>query len=453
MHRNRKSSVSDQLRSRAERLLNDKQNARPLDPPDEIAQLVHELEVHQVELELQNEELRRSQQELQESKRKYFELFELAPVSYLTLNEKGLILEANLTCCALLGTDRKELVGRRISEFIAAGCKPPFDEHMRALSDLSSRQTCELQMLRKDGASLYAAMESVPEMDGDKVRRIRTTLTDITELKKTQEALRKSRDELEIRVMERTAQLEIVNSALRMSNRELQDFAHVASHDMQEPLRKIETFGNRLRTTCQNKLGETDLDYLERMQNAARRMRSMIEALLDFSRVTTRARPFDTVDLNDSVRQALSAQEVHMERTGARVKADRLPVIEAEGSQMVQLFQNLIGNALKFHRSDVAPKIHIYAEPCTMPGAGPDRNGSGCCRIFVEDNGIGFNEKYLDRIFAPFERLHGRSEYEGSGIGLSICKKIAERHGGSITARSNPGEGATFIVTLPVKQG
>jgi PAS domain S-box-containing protein len=240
-------------------------------------------------------------------------------------------------------------------------------------------------------------------------------------------------------------QLRIFNEKLLQSNRELQDFAYVASHDLQEPLRKVQTFADRLRSKYSEALDETGLDYLERMRSAGSRMQILIQDLLSFSRVTTKAQPFVPVDLEEITAGVLSDLEVKIDDTGAIVETDGLPTIDADPSQMRQLIQNLVGNALKFHRDGVAPVVRISAEPM--------QNGnSGCYQVTVADNGIGFDEKYLDKIFTVFQRLHGRAEYEGSGIGLAVCRKIVERHHGSITAHSTPGEGARFVMTLPAQQ-
>lgn len=239
---------------------------------------------------------------------------------------------------------------------------------------------------------------------------------------------------------EMLAQIQSRDDALQRSNRELQDFAYVASHDLQEPLRKIQAFGDRLKAKCAAALTKDGADYLERMQNAASRMQTLINDLLAFSRITTKAQPFVAVDLAQIAREVLSDLEVRIEQTGGRIEVGELPTLEADPLQMRQLLQNLIGNALKFRREYAKPIVAINAHT----------NGDDCCRLTVEDNGIGFDMKYLDRVFGMFQRLHGRDEYEGTGVGLAICRKIAERHGGSITAESSPGKGATFIVTLPV---
>lgn len=242
--------------------------------------------------------------------------------------------------------------------------------------------------------------------------------------------------------------LEELTQKLERSNRELQDFAFIASHDLQEPLRKIQAFGERLKLRYHEKLGDEGQDFLERMQSAVYRMQAMINGLLAYSRVTTQAMPHVTVDLSKIAAEVISDLEIRIEKTNARVELGQLPVIEADILQMRQLFQNLIGNALKFHRAGIPPHVKIYSQPLEMQ----DLAENEIVQILVEDNGIGFDVQSLNRIFQPFQRLVGRSEFEGSGIGLAICRKIIERHRGGIAAHSRSGEGSTFIITLPVKQ-
>jgi PAS domain S-box-containing protein len=272
------------------------------------------------------------------------------------------------------------------------------------------------------------------DWDGEILGTVGVT-RDINEFKQTQEALRKSEEKLR----QFTSQLE-------QSNRELQDFAYVASHDLQEPLRKIIVFGERLKEKHGHTLGAEPRDYVERMQKAAARMQTLIEDLLAFSRLTTKTHPFAPVNLADVAHGVLDDLESRLEQVKGRVEIGDLPVIDADGLQMRQLLQNLIGNALKFRRPDVPPEVKVTARKFV------NEAGLEICELTVSDNGIGFDEKYLDRIFNVFQRLHSRNEYEGTGMGLAIVRKIALHHGGSVAAKSQPGQGATFIVTLPAIQ-
>ena len=235
-------------------------------------------------------------------------------------------------------------------------------------------------------------------------------------------------------------ELRLALQRLEQSNRELEDFAYVASHDLQEPLRKIQAFGDLLRSKHAEALPEQAQDYIERMQSAAKRMQVLINDLLSFSRVTTKAQPFVRVDLARIAAEVVHDLETRTHETGGRITIGPMPVIEADPLQMRQLLQNLAGNALKFHREGVPPVVDVRGAIA-----------NGYCEITVTDNGIGFEEKYADRIFTMFERLHARMKYEGTGIGLAICRKIAERHGGEIRAEGRVGEGARFVVSLPVR--
>ncbi|HEU4989463.1 MAG TPA: ATP-binding protein [Gemmatimonadaceae bacterium] len=228
---------------------------------------------------------------------------------------------------------------------------------------------------------------------------------------------------------------------LQRSNTALEAFAAVASHDLQEPLRKILAFGERLQATAGPALDGNGRGYLDRMLNAAARMRRLITDLLAYARVTTRAEPFVRVDLAELAGEVMADLETSIAESGGVVEVGALPTIDADPLQIRQLLQNLVSNALKYRNVAVPLVVRLDAR------ADGDR-----CILTVADNGIGFGPQYAERIFGMFERLHGRMEYEGSGIGLAICRSIVEHHGGTITAAGAPGQGAVFSVALPFAQ-
>jgi len=292
------------------------------------------------------------------------------------------------------------------------------------------RKRITLHQRLADGRVIAVMHE--PMSDGGSV----ATYEDITERVRTEEQLRDYASKLE------------------GSNQELQNFAFIASHDLQEPLRKIETFAGRLSKKYGEAIGDDGALYLDRMLDASGRMRVLIQDLLSYSRITTRAKPFEQVDLSAVAKDAVSDLAVRIEETGGKVEVGELPVLTADATQMRQLLQNLISNALKFHKPDVPPVIEVSAQmvPTSTVEDGVFRTAGEIIEIRVKDNGIGFDPKYTDKIFAVFQRLHGRGEYEGTGIGLATCRKIAERHHGTIEAEGQPDVGATFVVRLPVTQ-
>jgi len=370
------------------------------------------------------EKLHRSQQNLQT-------IINFMPYGIFLISMDKKILSANKAALALTGYEsEKQLAGKVCHQLC------PFQVDKCPIIDLKQKSdTSERILISKDGRRIPIFKAVVPiEIDGSDV--LLEAVIDITESKHAEKELRSFAAKLE------------------KSNKELEAFAYIASHDLQEPLRKVMAFGERLKAKWGESLHDQGRDYMERMQNATLRMQTLINDLLAFSRVTSKVQPFIPVDLNAAVREVSSDLEVKIEQLKGHIDIDNLPVIEADPLQMRQLFQNLIGNALKFHKPEESPVVTVKSEK--MNGNGNEK-GNGeihheLYQITVEDNGIGFDEKYLDRIFGVFQRLHGRNEYEGTGIGLSICRKIVERHNGNITAKSTPGEGSSFIVTLPAKQ-
>jgi PAS domain S-box-containing protein len=362
-------------------------------------------------------------QELQKLQRQYELILNAAGEGICSVEPNGKITFVNPTAAKLMGLEVTKMVGCNETELFGA-----LAQHDTATIQKSQSVTpSEVVLKRADGSAFTAEFVRSQIRENERVVGRVVLFKDITERKRSAEALVHKAEEL------------------ARSNAELEQFAFVASHDLQEPLRKIRAFGDRLKTKCASVLPVESADYLDRMQNAAARMQTLINDLLTFSRVISRTEPFVTVDLAQVTSEVLSDLEVRIEKTGATVEVGELPKIDADPMQMRQLLQNLIGNALKFHLPEAKPKVQVRAEIVDGGWDGP------ACQLTIKDNGIGFEEKYLDKIFAVFQRLHGRQEYEGTGIGLAVCRRIVDRHRGSITARSKPGEGATFIVQIPMR--
>jgi PAS domain S-box-containing protein len=339
--------------------------------------------------------------------------------AFILLDPDGYVRGWNPGAEKIKGYTEAEIIGKHFSLFYPEeAIEKGWPQHELEKARSEGRFEDEGWRLRKDGSPFWANVVITSFRDEFGVLKGFWKITrDLTERKHAEEDL-------------------------RQSNRELEQFASVAAHDLQEPLRKIQAFGDRLQARTSKAIDEQAKDYLDRMLDAAVRMRSLINDLLTFSRVHTKGQSFVPVDLTTIAQEVISDLEVRISQAGGRVVVGPLPTVTADPLQMRQLLQNLIGNALKFRKPGEPPVV-------TLAG----RRSGGCFEIAVSDNGIGFEEIYLDRIFEIFQRLHGRQEYEGTGMGLAICRKIVERHGGSITGRSAPGAGATFTVKLPIRPG
>ncbi|KAB7624136.1 PAS domain S-box protein [Alkalilimnicola sp. S0819] len=336
------------------------------------------------------------------------------------LDAEGRYIFLNSAYAHACGREVDDLLGEPWVVTVHPDDRPALTEaYTRMLAE--GRVSAEGRGIRKDGSIFYKQVVMVRADQGEPGHFC--FMRDISE-----------RHEAQLR-------LECYATELERSNKELEEFAYIASHDLQEPLRKIRAFGDRLQDRYGDALGEQGQDYLRRMRRAAARMQQLVQDLLSFSRVQTKARAFAPVALGKVLDEVLDDLEVALDTAGASVESDPLPTLEADATQMRQLLQNFLGNALKFRREGVPLRVRITA----------DQSDTGWT-LRIRDNGIGFEPQYADRIFGVFQRLHGRDEFEGTGVGLAICRKIVERHGGSIQAEGRPNEGATFIIHLPATQ-
>lgn len=260
------------------------------------------------------------------------------------------------------------------------------------------------------------------------------------------------RKQAELRAQRQATELREANAELKRSNESLQQFAHIASHDLQEPLRRIQAFSDLLKTQFADNISDGETDMIRRIQRSAHRMQMLIKDLLAYSKLSTQREPFKPVLLTEVLDDVVNDLEVSIQEKNARIDIDTLPEVSGSASRLRQLFQNLITNALKFNPPGVAPLIKVQcqpAQPDELPEALQEQASHPFWLITVTDNGIGFDERYKDRIFTPFQRLHDSSSYGGTGIGLAICQRVAESHGGTIDVSSQLGSGSTFKVFLP----
>jgi len=377
-------------------------------------------------------ERKRIEEALRDSEEKLRKMFESVTDGILVIDLKGSITEVNQIMVEMHGFSSKdELLGKNAFDLVAPRDHKGIAADMKKAVKQEAIRGVEYTLLRADGSEFPGELSTnaLKDASGNVVGHI-TIGRDITERRRAEE--------------ERKALLQDIaesNRRLEGANKELQDFVYVASHDLREPLRKISSFGTLLQDSLKGKLDEDEQENFEFMIGGAQRMQDMIEALLSYSRLTTRAKPPQQVFLNEVIENLKKFELATLldETRGTIRIPEPLPPVQADPSQMNQLFQNLIGNGLKFHKEGIPPEIIIRAHGVE----------NKMIRIEVEDNGIGIDEKYHEQLFVMFKRLHSRAQYEGTGIGLAICKKVVERHRGNIGIKSTPGKGSTFWFTLP----
>ncbi|ADZ09998.1 PAS/PAC sensor signal transduction histidine kinase [Methanobacterium lacus] len=566
-------SKDSEMRKKAEEILQG--NFNPIKYTSKnVDEVIYELRVHQIELEMQNEELRVAQLKLEDSKHKYFDLYNYAPVGYFTLNKDGIILDVNLAGALLLGVERLNLQKSAFIQYIDPACRNEFHHHIMNVKKQRKDQTANIKLLKMNDP-FYAHLETVKVLDNEgNLIEFRMSVFDINELKTTEEALKQIKHNLELKVEERTQELKSANEynrslieasldplvtigpdgkitdvnsstekftgctrneligsdfsdyftepekaregyqqvfkegyvldypleiknknrhttpvlynatvyknkfnevigvfaaarditgikkaerklikyqdtlekkvnertkALKQSNKELKEFAYVASHDLKEPLRMITTFLQLLERRYKDKLDNEANDFIRFAVEGSKRMDNMINDLLEYSRIGNQEREFEYLQSEKLLDTVLMNLKSSITDTNAIITHDPLPLIFANEQLMIQLFQNIISNSIKYH-GEKNPEIHISTD-----------NANDEYIFIIKDNGIGMNQNHLKKIFTIFQRLHTREEYEGTGIGLAIVQKIVQKHRGKIWVESELGKGTTFYFTIPNK--
>ncbi|WP_414469206.1 sensor histidine kinase [Methanobacterium sp. ACI-7] len=402
----------ERLRSIAEEKLSEKDKSiQKL--PEELDELIHELQVHQIELEMQNDELRRTRAEIEKLNQKYYDLYNNAPAGYITIDMSTRISEINIIGADLLGFDKNEKDKYLFNLFITPECRNIFLNHVKKALKTGNKQNFEIDLKRRNKHVFRALIEMSVKFEKNTLYKL--IIIDISKRKELEDDLKRS-------------------------NNELKQFAYIASHDLQEPLRTIASFTQLLTRRYEGKLDEDADEFMDYIIEASVRMKQQIEDLLEFSRVVTKGGDFKKLSVNDVLNQVISSLKTLIDENNVKISHDYLPEVFADSTQLARLFQNLITNSIKFRKPDEPLKIHISYQK--------DKNINEYV-FSVKDNGIGIEEQYFDRIFTIFQRLHTRDEYKGTGIGLAVVKKIVERHGGRIWVESEYGKGSTFYFTLP----
>ncbi len=457
---NTRDEYNAQLRSRAERKLNGQPHGAPELPEgivsnnvvELVRQLVeqrHELHVHQIELELQNEQLIQTNLELERAREEYTSLFDGAPVGYLTLDRNGLIGRANAMLAAQLGVERARLPGRRFATFVAPAGVSSFALFLRRVFETpeagqakrplnahtvnehtANKHTVELPLLGGGGAALYAQIEGAVVGGADGTPECRLTVTDITPQRAAQEEVLRLNASLEERVERRTRHI-------RELSDELETFVYSVTHDLLTPLRHIRGFTQLLTRHFEARDAQQER-YVQHVEHSVDRMELLLRALLDFFRSGQQQVHFRDINLAQVVAEVRKDLMPELEGREVVFCSDALPTVHGDSVALQAVFANLIGNAYKFTRDKAPARVSVRAKDTEREHV-----------IGVQDNGAGFNMRKKDRLFNVFQRLHSEREYEGTGVGLALVRRIVHRHGGRVWAEGKPGEGATFWVALP----
>ena len=392
-------------------------------------------------------EQKKDEQLIPLGEQKFLLLAEALSQLIMTINDKSDVCYVNQSFIDYTGRQSEELLYESWLKHIHINDLERTTSMWEASLNNGNEFLGEQRLLRHDGKYEWHLTRIIPQENQDgKIQLWIATSTNIHENKIFTE-------KLENQVQQRTDELKLLNDDLQKSNIELAEFAFVASHDLQEPLRKIQTFANRIVQKEESNLSVNGKRYLKRMQNSTLRMQSLIEDLLKYSRASTAEKVFEPVDLNNLLNEVKAELDQRISEKHAKVNVNQICVLNIIRFQFLQLFMNLISNSLKFSKPGINPEINITSAKLNGREINDKRAvlNFTYCNITVEDNGIGFPSEQSEKIFELFYRLHGKSEFSGTGIGLSICKKIVENHHGFITANSNPSSGSIFNIYIPVE--
>ncbi|MGA0559740.1 sensor histidine kinase [Larkinella sp. VNQ87] len=407
------------------------------------------------EIRRKNRQLQEMAERLRESEKQYQTLTDTLPLMIFTASNEGKLLYANRWLEAYTGTSMDVLNEKGWRAVVHADdAYKPWNWREQAQSDRTFRNEIRIRQAAT-GDYVWHLINATPILnEQNEVLSWNGFLVDIHAQKMMDRTLKDNQELTEIKQQLEQYQLELKMNIgeLNRSNQELAEFAYVASHDLQEPLRKIQSFGTLLLEQFSVDLNPAAQDMIQRMHSAAERMHLLIKDLLSYSRLNTHHQPFRPVDLTTLIKEVLGDLELNIRERNAQITLEPLPTVQGNPLQLRQMFQNLLSNALKFRTPERVPQIRISTQNVNIFDIPvPIRNRENAyLAISVQDNGIGFDERYHDRIFQLFQRLHGRDQYAGTGIGLTICKKVAEMHGGTIAAKGYPGQGAIFTVYLPM---
>ena len=430
------SPAGDALRRRAEgRLIalqkNRGEKAGAWMTAADTSRFAQELQIHQIELELQNEELKQARNEAEAERERYLDLYDFAPVGYFTLDGNGVISQVNLAGARILGVERSRLLNRRFAQFLSPAHLPVFKAFLKRVFENRRQECCTVSLGEAERQHSYVHIEAT--VTGSD-RECRVVVLDVTEQKKAGDELRKLREELEQLVTERTARLEA-------ANKELEAFCYSVSHDLQTPLRAIDGYSRKIMKRQGERFDADTRNQFTIIRGSILKMGQLINDLLAFSRLRRKPLSIAGLDMETVVKEAWKELKAANPERSMTLRIEGLPPATGDGELIKQVVANILANAVKFSR----PRDELIVE------VGGHVKGKESVYT-IQDNGIGFDMAYYDKVFGMFQRLHDPDEYEGTGIGLAIGQRIVNRHGGRIWAESEVGKGATFFFSLPTPQ-